>query len=66
MKLTPELKAKIDAMTYTEMLGKWRFAPLGDELFADESGEYFGYRMFSLKDADPGAAVAASKAIGWD
>lgn len=65
MKLTDELKIKIDSMSYTELLAKWRFAPIGDRLFQDESGAYFSDRMFALRDAKPEAAVAASKSIGW-
>ena len=65
MKLTDELKQKIDNMSYADMLAKWRFAPIGDNLFQDDSGKYFSDRMFALRDAKPEAAVAASKAIGW-
>ena len=62
MKLTQELKDQISAMSYTEMLSLWRFASIGE----GESGEYFGKRLFSARDADPNAAVAASKYIGWE
>ena len=65
MNLTPELKEQINAMSYMDMLALWRFAPPGDEMFQGESGEYFGKCMFTKRDANPGAAVAASKAIGW-
>jgi zona occludens toxin (predicted ATPase) len=54
-------------MTYTELLSKWRFAPLGDPLFQDESGVYFSARMREMRtqtsDADK---VAASKTVGWE
>ena len=66
MKLTDELRKEIDGMSYVGMLYKWRFAPIGDELFQDESGKYFSNRMFALRDADPDAAVTASKKIGWE
>ena len=66
MKLTPEIKAEIDGMSYMSLLSRWRFAPIGDEIFQDESGKYYSDRMFALKNADPAAAVSASKAIGWD
>jgi len=66
MKLTPELKAQIDAMDYYQLLKRWRFAPLGgDEMMQDESGDYWGQRMNELKDADPVGAVQASKMLGW-
>jgi len=66
MTLTPELQAKIDAMTYMEMLKQWRFAPIGDEIMQGESGDYWAKRMFALRDADPLAAVHASKMITWE
>ena len=65
MELTEELKAKIDAMSYMEMLGQWRFAEVGSPWFQGEVGKYFSDSMFGKRDADPEAAVAASKAIGW-
>jgi len=65
MKLTDETKAQIDRMEYADMLAKWRFSGIGDVIFQGESGEYFSKRMFALRDADPEAAVAASKSIGW-
>lgn len=60
-------KAKIDAMTYQQLLEKWRFAPLGDPMFQGESGHYFEQRM-KEKRSEVGDAghIAASKAIGWD
>jgi len=67
MELTPKLKSEIDAMSYGQMLSQWRFAPVGDPMFAGESGEYFGRRMKELRNQPSGNAthVAASKAIGW-
>ena len=66
MKLTPELKAKLDNSSYAELLSHWRFAPIGDEIFQDESGKYYQEVMFAKRDADPAAAVCASKSIGWE
>ena len=64
MKITKELKAKIDSKSYEELLRAWRMTPIGDSLFQDESGEYLVKRMSKLKSgADH---VAASKSIGWD
>lgn len=67
MLLTAEVKAKIDAMTYTELLAAWRFTPCGDPLFQGESGTYIAQRMRTLRDQAGGDArhTAASKLIGW-
>ncbi len=68
MKLTPELKAKIDAMPYEELLHSWRFASSGTEMFQGETGDYWAGRMKELREQPGGDArhVAASKSIGWD
>ena len=66
MTLTDNLRQQIDNMDYRSMLSQWRFANIGDSMFQGESGEYFSKRMFALRDADPQAAVSASKSIGWD
>lgn len=66
MDLTPEVKSRIDSMSYTELLSKWRFAPVGDPLFQGESGEYFASRLGAMRHEDEGGHVAASKAIGWE
>lgn len=61
-----ETKARIDGMTYIEMLRLWRFSPIGgNTLFQGETGKYFAKRMRELRDADPAGAVAASKQVGW-
>ena len=66
MELTDEKKAEIDAMNYQQMLGKWRFAPIGSALFQKGPAfDYFDARMRRLKAEDPDGAVGASKAIGW-
>lgn len=65
MKLTDELKARIDGMDYETLLRKWRTAPVGDPMFQDESAEYFEKRMNELRAADPIEAVRASKSVGW-
>jgi hypothetical protein len=66
MKLTPERKAHIDSLSYEQLLSRWRFAPVGDPWFTDETGDYWRKRMGELREKDPGEAVAASKRIGWD
>lgn len=61
MKLTQELKLTIDSMSHYSLLSRWRFAPVGDEMFQGESGEYWGERMAKLKSEDPAQAVQDSK-----
>lgn len=63
MKLTPELKAEIDAKSYYELLNGWRHTPVGSKMFQDESGEYWQRRMIELRQ--PVDHVAVSKAVGW-
>lgn len=63
MDLTPDLKKVIDAKSHYELLSRWRFAPVGDEMFQGESGEYWGKRMDEKRAEDPGQAVANSKAL---
>lgn len=65
MKLTDENKKYIDEHSYYELLARWRTAPVGDEMFQGETGKYWGERMSTLKAENPGAAVQASKDIGW-
>jgi len=60
--MTPEIKRRIDAMTREEMARLWRFAPLGDPMFQDDTGDYFRQRFRELGGFSP----AISKAIGWD
>lgn len=65
MKLTPENKAKIDAMDYESLLLKWRYSPSGDPWFQGETGDYWGERMKELRSQGVDH-VGASKRIGWD
>jgi len=65
MKLTKELKEEIDSLPYTELLRRWRYAPVGDKMFQGESGKYFGERMKELRKAGVNH-VKASKEVGWD
>lgn len=66
MKLTKEIKQRIDNMSYKELLKKWRFAPVGTPLFEGESGEYFE-KVFSEKRKKllSGEYSAISKEVGW-
>lgn len=55
----------IDAAPYIELLRRWRFSEGGNSWFQGEVGDYYAKVMAQKRDADPEAAVAASKAIGW-
>ena len=63
MELTPELKAEIDSKSHYQLLSRIRYAPSGDEMFYGESGTYWIKRRNELRDANPGQAVADSKAL---
>jgi len=65
MDLTPDVKQRIDAMLYRDLLSRLRSAPAGDPIFHGESGRYFGKRLDELRAAGADH-VDASKAIGWD
>ena len=66
MELTAERKAKIDSLSYKELLREWRFAPSGsNDWLSGETGDYWGARMNELKRADPDMAVRVSKELGW-
>jgi len=45
VKLTPENKAHIDALSYQGLLSHWRFAPSGDPWLQGETGDYWSKRM---------------------
>lgn len=67
MDLTPDLKARIDALSYDELLAQWRFAKIGSPLFQGDAGRYRTQRMMDLRH-EPGGEerhVEASKRIGW-
>ena len=63
--MTPEHKAWIDNASLETLLRKWRFAPAGDPLLANDTGTYFSKVMFAMRDKDNAAWVRASKNIGW-
>lgn len=65
MDLTPENKARIDAMSYKQLLSHWRFAPIGDPWFQGQTGDYWGRRMSELQAAGADH-VGASKELGWE
>jgi hypothetical protein len=65
MKLTPENKAHIDAMSVEQLLSGVRFSPTGNPWFQDETGDYWLQRLADLRSKDNAAYVQASKNIGW-
>jgi len=64
MDLTQDNKDYIDSLNYEQLLGCWRFAPVGDPWFQGESGEYWMERMNMLRGKCD--HVAASKRVGWE
>lgn len=65
--MTDETKAKIDAMSYKEMLRLWRNFSFGHPMFQGEAGNYFSKRMRKRRiEIGNAEAVRVSKAIGWD
>ena len=59
--MTEEQKARIDGMSQRELCSKWRFAPVGDPLFAGDTGDYFSK---VLKEKG-GFTPEISKDLGW-
>lgn len=61
-----EHKDWIDEANYELLLRRNRFGPLGDEIFLDDTGEYFLKSMAAKKQKlGINEAVAISKRIGW-
>lgn len=63
--MTLQDKEWIDKASYEDLLRRWRFATAGDPVFQADTGEYYSKIMSERRDANPDAAVAASKRIGW-
>lgn len=63
MDLTSEHKKRIDSFSYTQLLDKWRFAPVGDPWFQGETGDYWAERMAELRKQGADH-VGASKLLG--
>jgi len=62
-----QMKEWIDSATYEQLLRRWRFAPIGSPWFQGKVGDYYSKVMFHKKEqVSGGAAVAASKAVGWE
>ena len=62
-----QMKQWIDNASYSQLLGKWRFAPSGDPFFQGKMGDYYADVMFKKrKEVGEDVHVAASKNIGWE
>ena len=60
------MKKEIEAMSYVDMLRRWRFADNGDPIFRGEIGKFYAQEMEKRKqEVGPVGAVLASKKIGW-
>ena len=56
----------IDDASYEEMLARWRFAAIGDQMFQGETGAYYAKVMHQKRDAlSHSGQVSASKSVGW-
>ena len=64
MELTEKNKKHIDSLSYEGLLGRWRFAPVGDKWMEGETGKYWGDRM-ALKRSQHSNPVQVSKDLGW-
>ena len=64
--MRPEDKQWIDEASYEELLRIWRFAVIGDPRMQGDTGTYLAETMARKRNADPAAAVYASKRVGWD
>ena len=59
-------KKWIDDASYEDMLARWRFAELGDQMFQGETGDYYAKVMHQKRDAlSQKDQVSASKSAGW-
>jgi len=61
-RVTPEQKKEIDGMSHYELCRAWRFAEVGDPLFADDTGKYFREVLFGKYG---GFTPEISKRLGW-
>ena len=64
--MTPDEKRFIDTSSYPELLHRWRFSWAGsDPIFQGDRGLYYADTMRRIREADPEAAIQASKRVGW-
>ncbi len=61
--MTTDEQKWIDDASYEELLKRWRFGALGDDIFTGESGIYYAKSMSDKKGKCD--HVRASKNIGW-
>ena len=65
--VSEELKKWLAQASYQDMLQAWRYAPVGDPRFMGSNGDYFAEAIKRKREeVGQGAAVTASKAIGWN
>lgn len=55
----------INRASLEDLLRRWRFSALGDPFFVGDVGARFSIVLFSKRDEDPEAWIAASKKVGW-
>ena len=58
-------KNAIDKMTYNQMLGLWRFEPIGSLWFQGEVGDYFKEK-FAEKREPTDLTKFSKEKIGWE
>jgi hypothetical protein len=67
MILSEEMKKELEEMSYEEMLRKWRFTSIADDIFHGEIGNYYAKIMQEKRAKLPeGQESIISKRIGWD
>ena len=62
--MTDKQKEWIDKASYKMLLGRWRFASIGDPMFIGDTGQYYK-KVMSEKKKDANH-VQASKDLGWE
>ena len=56
----------IDEASYEDLLRRWRFAELGDNIFQGEIGQYYSNSMFEKRELlSHEEQVRISKKVGW-
>ena len=66
--MTPEeMKKWIDGASYEQLLSRWRNAPVGDQMFVGETGDYYKQKMEERRqEVGDAEHVKASKSVGWE
>ena len=64
--MTDDEKKWIDNATYEQLLKRWRFASVADDIFQGDTGIYYA-EVMAKRRAEVGVdeAAAVSKRIGW-